>query len=125
LARAESVAWADLAPLPWVVPPAWASSRVKLHQMFYKHRLEPPADVIESASYLVTVTFLRQRPCVAFVADEVARDLAAQHQCHVLDLAVPIDLPPVGLIRLRRGAWPPAAESLAQALRGAVGARGG
>ena len=36
LARKARPSWADLATLPWVVPPAWASSRIKLNQMFYK-----------------------------------------------------------------------------------------
>lgn len=117
LAGARKPGWADLAPLPWVVPPAWASSRIKLYQMFYKHRLDPPADVIETASYLVTLTFLRSRPCVAFVADDVALALQARGEAVVLPIAVPIELPPVGILRLRTGLRTPAAEGLLAAVR--------
>lgn len=117
LARHRRPAWADLALQPWVVPPAWASSRVKLYQMFYKHRLDPPANVIESASYLVTTTFLRQMACVAFVADAVARQLELEGQAVTLPLAVPIELPPVGVLRLRSSIRTPAGEGLLQALR--------
>ena len=39
-------AWSDLAKLAWIVPPTWASSRIKLNQMFYKHKLHPPADIV-------------------------------------------------------------------------------
>jgi len=57
--RKAKPTWDHLATLPRVVPPPWASSRIKLNQMFYKHRLNPPSDIIESASFLVTVTFTR------------------------------------------------------------------
>lgn len=125
LARSRKPGWADLAAQPWVVPPAWAASRVKLYQMFYKHRLDPPADVIESASYLVTVTFLRRLRCVAFVADDVARHLAAQRMAVALPIAVPIDLPPVGILRLRSSLRTPAGDALAEALREVAGRRNG
>lgn len=125
LARMRSPGWADLANRAWVVPPAWASSRIKLHQMFYKHRLVPPGDVIESASYLVTVSFLRQRGCVAFVAADVAVDLEAQGLAQALGLDVPIELPPVGLMRLRTALRTPAAEQLTAQLRLAARGRRG
>lgn len=117
LARRRKLTWGHLAMHPWVVPPAWASSRVKLYQMFYKHRLVPPANVVESASYLVTVTFLRQMACIGFVANAVARHLEAEGRAVALPIAVPIELPPVGLIRLRSSLRTPASEGLIHKLR--------
>jgi len=117
LARLRRPGWQALVMHPWVVPPAWASSRVKLDQMFYKHRLEPPADVIESASYLVTLSFLRQRGCVAFVARDVARHLESEGLALALRLPVPIELPSVGIILLRGGMRTPACDRLLDAIR--------
>jgi len=117
LARLRKPAWADLAVHPWVVPPAWASSRVKLNQMFYKHGLQPPPDIVETASFLVTLTFLRQRRCVGFVARDVARFLASERLARALPLEVPIELPPVGLIMLRGGLRTPAGARLVDAIR--------
>lgn len=117
LAALRRPTWAMLAAAPWVVPPAWASSRAKLQQLFHKHRLDPPADLVESASYLVTLTFLQQRGCVAFVAADVARHLQAAQQAVALPIAVPIDLPPVGIVRLRTGLRTPAATRLLDLLR--------
>jgi len=125
LASARRVRWADLATRPWVVPPAWASSRVKLTQLFYKHRLDPPTDVLESASYLVTLTFLRQRGCVALVARDVAHHLEKQQQARTVRLPVPIELPPVGIILLRGGLRTPACERLLAHLRDGARRRGG
>ena len=106
------------------MPPAWASSRLKLTQLFYKHRLEPPADVIESASYLVTLTFLRQRGCVALLAQDVAQHLQAQLQARTLRLPVPIELPPVGIILQRGGLRTPACNRLLDQLREGARQRG-
>lgn len=117
LTRRRRPGWADLGAHPWVVPPAWASSRVKLNQMFYKHGLEPPADIIESASFLATLTFLRQRGCVAFVANDVAAWLNGEGLATLLRLPVPIELPPVGLIMLRSGLRTPAVDRLLDELR--------
>jgi DNA-binding transcriptional LysR family regulator len=102
LQRVARPSWADLAREPWVMPPPWASSRVKLHQMFYKHQLDPPADIVETASFLVTLSFLRERPAIAFVARGVARQLEREGLARTLSIAVPIELPPVGLITLRQ-----------------------
>ena len=117
LARRRSIQWSDLAQWPWVVPPAWASSRLKLNQLFYMHGLQPPADIVETASFLVTLTFLRQRRCVGFVAQEVAAFMAREKLARALRVEVSIELPPVGLIRLRGGLRTPSVEHLAAALR--------
>jgi len=117
LAKKRKVDWAELATLPWVVPTAWASSRVKLYQQFYKHRLQPPVDIIETASFLATLTFLQQRHAVVFWARSVARDVQQQGLARVLPLPVPIELPPVGLITTRSRTRPPACDELMKCLR--------
>ena len=122
LARKSRPTWAELIDLPWVVPPAWASSRVKLDQMFYKHGLNPPVDLIESASFLVTLTFLRERGAIAFVARSVADFLAREGLASALALPVPIELPAVGLITLRGRQRTPACLQLMACLREAAGA---
>lgn len=117
LAGRARVRWPELATQPWVMPPPWASSRIKLHQLFYKHRLQPPVDVIETASFLVTLTGLREHGAVGFWARSVAEHFAAQGLAHILPVAVPMDLPPVGLITLRNRLRAPAAEQFIGCLR--------
>lgn len=101
LAEKQALTWAELVPWPGVMPPPWASLRVKLEQQFFAHGLHPPADLIESASFLSQLSFLHQRGAVAFMAQQVARHHAALGLVSVLDLPVRLDLPPVGLITLR------------------------
>jgi len=117
LAGQRRVGWPVLARQPWVMPPPWAATRVKLHQLFFKHRLNPPADVIESASFLVTLTALQQRGAVGFWARSVAEHAQAQGWVQVLPVAVPIDLPAVGIIGLRGRAPSPTAQQLLASLR--------
>lgn len=119
LADRARVRWPELAAQPWVMPPPWASSRIKLHQLFYKHRLQPPVDVIETASFLVTLTGLRERRAVGFWARSVAEHFSAQGLAHILPVAVSMDLPPVGLITLRNRLRAPAAEQFIACLRDA------
>lgn len=120
LARKRKPQWADLAALPCVMPPPWASLRVKLDQMFFAHDLHPPVDIVESASFLSQITFLHQRGAVAFMARSVAKHFAGQGMVAVLNLPVPIDLPPVGLITLRGQRATPTTGLLVECLR-AVG----
>lgn len=120
LARPGKPSWADLAAQPWVVPPPWASSRVKLNQLFYKQQLDPPVDLVESASFLVTLTFLRERSALAFVASTVARFLEREGLATTLRVKVPIDLPPVGIITLRSRIRTPACALMIDCLRQAA-----
>ena len=117
LARRRAVRWSDVAAQPCVLPPPWASLRVKLEQQFFAQGLLPPADIIESASFLAQVTFLHQRGALAFMARTVARHFAQQGTVSVLRLPVAVDLPPVGLITLRGQRLTPVTEHLAECLR--------
>lgn len=123
LAQAAKPKWEMLTELPWVVPPPWASSRSKLAQMFYKHLVEPPADIIETASFLVTLTSMQQRPAIGFLARSVAEHFARQGLVCILNLKVPIDLPQVGIIMQRGRTLTPASALLIDCLRATAAAR--
>ena len=71
LTKKRKIAWADIAALPCVLPPPWASLRVKIEQTFYQHDLHPPVDVIETASFLALQTFVQQRNAAGFLARSV------------------------------------------------------
>jgi DNA-binding transcriptional LysR family regulator len=101
LARKAKPNWADFAAIPCVLPPPWASLRVKIEQQFFKHGLAPPQDVVETASFLGLTIFLQQRGAAGFLAQSVAKHFESQGILKVLRLKVAIELPPVGLITLR------------------------
>ncbi len=120
LARKRAVQWADVAAQPCVLPPPWASLRVKLAQQFFARGLHPPADIVESASFLSQITFVHQRGAVAFMARTVARHFERLGMVAVLKISVRVDLPPVGLITLRGQPMTPATAGLAECLRAVV-----
>lgn len=122
LASRERPGWADLAALPSVLPPPWASLRVKIEQQFFKHGVQPPADVVETASFLALLTFLAERDSVGFLARSVARHFERQGVVQVLPLPVRVDLPPVGMMTLRGRALTATTQQLMECLRTAAGA---
>jgi len=117
LAQKARPSWGDLAEAPWVVPPPWASSRVKLDQCFFKHGLHPPADIVETASFLATLTFVRERPAIGFLARGVARHFEREGMVKVLPMRLQIELPPVGIITMRGRMRTPSSERLMECLR--------
>ena len=120
LASRSRVTWRDLTTQPWVLPPAWASSRAKLTQQFYQRGLHVPQDVVETASHLATMTFVQERASIGFVAEGVALQAQRQGLVNILPLSLPLDLPPVGVIMLREGHRTPACQQLLACLRATV-----
>ncbi|MDQ2186066.1 LysR substrate-binding domain-containing protein [Alcaligenaceae bacterium A4P071] len=109
--------WAHVAKLPCVVPPPWASLRVKLEQQFYRYGLEPPVDLIETSSYLSILTFVRDRGAVGFLAQSVAKKWEEDGLLRIVRMALELDLPAVGIITMRERRPSPATEQLILCLK--------
>ncbi|WP_116522180.1 LysR substrate-binding domain-containing protein [Achromobacter insuavis] len=124
LARRRKPTWAQIAAMPCVMPPPWASLRVKLEQQFHRHGVQPPEDIIESWSYQTVGVFVRRRGAVGFMAQSAARELERAGTLAVLRLAVEVELPCVGIITLRESTPTAVAVQLMQSLRQAAAERG-
>ena len=120
LAAKARPSWRDLAQLPCVLPPPWASLRVKLEQQFHKHGLQPPTDLVETASFLALATFVARRGGAGFLARSVAEYFEREGTLQVLKLAVPVELPPIGLITLRGRPLTATTGQLVECLRAAA-----
>lgn len=120
LAGRTRLRWRELAAQRWVMPPPWAASRDKLQQLFWRDGVEPPVDLVESASFLVALTFVRERGAIAFWARGVARAHERLGLVTRLRIEVSIELPPVGTIAIRGRRRTPAAERMAACLREAA-----
>ena len=125
LARQNALGWSDLASMPCVLPPPWASLRVKIEQTFFRHGLNPPTDIIETSSFLALSTFVQERDAAGFMARSVGLHFEQEGLFDVLPIEVPIELPPIGLITVRGRRLTPSSEQLmacvrltAQALQG-------
>lgn len=120
IASKKRLTWADLQNLHWVMPPTWATSRTKLHQLFYKNRLDPPTDCVETASLLVTLTQMQSLNAIGFVASNVAKYLQLQGLAFILPVKLNIDLPPIGIITLAGKYISPTEQALKLTLRKAA-----
>jgi DNA-binding transcriptional LysR family regulator len=123
LARRRKLDWAQIAAMPFVMPPPWASLRVKLEQQFHRYGVQPPEDVIESWSYQAVAVFVRRRGAVGFMAQSAAREFEQAGTLSVLRLAVELELPSVGIITLREVAPTAVATQLMHSLRQAAASR--
>ena len=109
--------WGDLAVLPCVLPPPWASLRVKIEQTFYRYGLNPPVDIVETSSFLALSMFVQEYDATGFLARSVGLHFQQQGLLSVLPMDVPIELPPIGLITLRGRRLTPSSEQLMDCLR--------
>jgi len=117
LARKRSVDWKDLGAIPIVMPPPWASLRVKLDQIMLKNGVTQPLDVVETASFLVMLTFVEERGAAGFMARSVSRHFEGEGIVKVLPLRITLPLPPVGLITVRNQRVSPSTARLIDLLR--------
>jgi len=124
IASKKRLTWADLQHQRWVMPPPWATSRTKLHQLFYKNRLDPPTDYVETASLLVTLTQMQTLDAIGFVASNVAQYLQAQGLAFVLPVKLRMDLPPIGIITLSGKYKTPTEQALSATLRQVIDTKG-
>ena len=120
LASKKSVQWKDLINQRFVVPPSWASLRVKLEQQFFKNNLHPPVDIVETASFLGQLTFITDQNALALMARSVAEHFAKSGLVHALKLDVPIDVPPVGFITVQGRKPTPITQRICEIMRNAI-----
>ena len=101
IAKKRAPTWTDIAALPCVMPPSWASLRVKLEQQFHRHGVTPSADLMETSSYLAALMFVGQRGAVGFFAQFAARHFERSGLCRILNIPLEVTVPPVGVMTLR------------------------
>jgi DNA-binding transcriptional LysR family regulator len=82
-----------------------------------KHGLPQSPDVIETASFLVMLTFVEERAAAGFMARSVSRHFEREGIVKVLPLRIALPLPPVGLITARERRASPSTARLIELLR--------
>ena len=119
LVTKKMIVWRDLLNFRFLVPPPWASLRVKFEQQFFKHGLQPPTDVVETASFLGQITLIREQSAIALMARSVADYFSEQGLIAIVRLDVPVEVPPVGLITVRGRTLTPITQRLIEMMRSA------
>ena len=117
LLQRESVSHADLVDYGWIMPTAASVLRMRLDSVFLEHALQPPQNIIETASLPVIIHLLRHSDLLtALPAESVAPYLQTAQMC-VLPIELGVRLEFFGIIRRRDQQLSPGAERVLEALR--------
>jgi DNA-binding transcriptional LysR family regulator len=116
LARA-ALALADIAPLPWILPPHGSILRYRFDMMFRRAGLEPPADVVETTAMLAITALLQQTDALHVLPREVAQYYASLDVMRILPIELPCKMDAFGIIRQRDHLLSPGADMLLRAVR--------
>jgi DNA-binding transcriptional LysR family regulator len=117
LARRKRLAWKDVAPYPWVLPPEGTLSRESLENTLRRHGVGMPEDAIETLSIHVIAGYLQIAPALGLLAEPVARHYLDWGWLERLPLALPEPPRPIGMTWSRLKAVTPALERFMQCLR--------
>jgi DNA-binding transcriptional LysR family regulator len=117
LAQRPALDHADLRGQGWIMPPPGSVLRHRLDAVFLERGLEPPRDIVETASLPVMIHLLRHSDLlVALPAQSVAPYLETG-QMRVLPVELGVRMEYFGLVRRRDQVLSPAAERMLEALR--------
>jgi DNA-binding transcriptional LysR family regulator len=117
LAGRSDLQLAELAGVPWVLPPAGSILRDRLTAMFLAQGLEPPAEIVETMALPVVASLLTGSRMVAALPEELVRPYLDAGLLTVLpfDLGLRMDL--YGIITRKQHRLSPGAESMLATLR--------
>jgi DNA-binding transcriptional LysR family regulator len=111
------IVFGDLAGARWLLPPELAPLRNELEAMLTSRGMHRPIPKIETMSLLLMQIMLGKSDMIAAMPLHVASHYQEQGLLAVIDLDVPIVMPPVGMM-LRAGVeQPPAAQVVIDAVR--------
>ncbi len=86
LARAKTLAWADVASSQWILPQANSVARQAVDTLFAEHGLTTPTNTIASLSLALNLEILRVMPTLCLLPQSLAQSHAARGDLVVLPL---------------------------------------
>ena len=96
LAGQRKIDFAELAKWPWILPDLQSTTRMGLMEAFLRHGLTPPVPMVESPSFLYSLSVVAQTELLTCCAQSAA--LQSHHQTCILPITVAKDPMPVSLI---------------------------
>jgi DNA-binding transcriptional LysR family regulator len=118
LARRKTLAWSDLRPYPWILPPPGSILRDPLERALEAHDVPLTNNYTETLSIHVVRAHLQVSDCIAVMADTFADDTA--QPLHTLPLSLPRLLRPAGVLWNRNRGLTPSAQLMVSCLEEAA-----
>jgi DNA-binding transcriptional LysR family regulator len=120
LARRRKLAWAELAPYPWVLPPVGSLSREPLENLLQHQGITVPADHVETLSIHVITGYLQGSLAIGLLSQLVAGHCVQAGLLAQLPLSLPDPLRPIGMTWSRHKPQSPALQAFMGCLRAAA-----
>lgn len=117
LADRRALAFNDLKPFPWIIPPLETTLRRQLDQFFMSQDQYAPPMTIESISYLTNRALLGKRDFIDIIPAHVAAADIAAGTLARLDWDVPFGKGPIGISYRKNTRLSPAGLALLETLR--------
>ena len=118
LARRKTLAWSDLHPYPWILPPPGSILRDPLERALEAHDVPLTNNYLETLSIHVVRAHLQVSECIAVMADTPANDTT--QPLHTLPLSLPRLLRPAGVMWNRNRGLTPSAKLMVASLEEAA-----
>jgi DNA-binding transcriptional LysR family regulator len=119
LAR-QGLGLADVAGVPWIVPPAGTILRQRFEQMFRETGLECPERMLEMNSPMVVTKMLGETDFIAVLPEDVAEYYLGCGLVAKVPLELPCRMDPFGVIARKGWLLSPAAHLIREALEDAA-----
>lgn len=117
LLRKRHVSVPDLATVKWILPPEMAPLRQQLEQVLAAQGLPRPVPRVETTSQMLVEILLNQTDGVAAMPRCIARLYQSRGQLAILNLVLPINMPPVGMLLHAQQMPSPAVTSVISLIR--------
>lgn len=111
---------ADIAPLPWILPPHGSILRYRFDMMFRRAGLAPPANVVDTTAMLMITALLQQTDSLHVMPLEVAQYYASLNVMRILPIELPCKMDAFGIIRQQDHLLSPGANMLLRAVKAAA-----
>jgi DNA-binding transcriptional LysR family regulator len=117
LAKQKRIAWDDLAPYPWALPPVGSLSREPLENALQQNGCALPADYVETLSIHVITGYLQATKAIGLLSQAAARHYIRNGLLAQLPLTLPDPLRPIGMTWNGHKPQSPAVKSFMTCLR--------
>jgi DNA-binding transcriptional LysR family regulator len=99
IARRRRIGWDDLAAAQWVLPPSELMTRQLLNTEFIRAGMTPPRPLLESSSFVTSISLTSRLGTLAVVPLDVARYAQAQGLVRVLRTPLPDFSAPISIVQ--------------------------
>jgi DNA-binding transcriptional LysR family regulator len=117
LLRKRHLSTNDLTDVQWVLPPKLAPMRRQLERVLTDFGLRQPTPRLETTSQMLLEIVLNQTDLVTAMPLSVAQLFQSRGQLAILDLILPINMPPVGLLLHAANLRSPSVETVIELVR--------